>query len=128
MNCRKARGLLTAGRASGGLARRHVEECVACGRFAQRLAAVERELGERQADVRPPAGFAARVQAQLPGTDDLVGWAALRLLPAMLGMILLLSWLNLRTPASQTATETDDPAEAVLTWVLDPSTELENGS
>lgn len=128
MNCRKVRGLLTARRTADRAARRHVADCDECGRFAQRLAAVERELSERHAGVRPRAGFAARVEAQLPRDDDLMGWAALRLLPATLGFILLLSWLNLRTPASQTAAEPVDPAEAVLTWVLDPSTELENGS
>ncbi len=132
MNCRQARGLLTKGRAASAAARRHAMDCEECGRFARRLAAVERALGERHASISPPAGFAARVQAQLAGNDDLIGWAALRLLPATLGLILLLSWLNLRTPASQavtaTATATADPAAAVLTWVLDPSTELENGS
>jgi hypothetical protein len=128
MNCRQARELLTAGRTADRAARRHVADCGECGRFAQRLATVERALSEHHASIAPPAGFAARVQAQLPGGDDLIGWAALRLLPATLGLILLLSWLNLRTPESPAAEETADPAEAVLTWVLDPSTDLGSGS
>ncbi|MDH3403246.1 MAG: hypothetical protein OES32_10465 [Acidobacteriota bacterium] len=127
MNCRRARDLLTAGRATGGAARRHVESCADCERFARRLVAVETALGSHHAGLRPPAGFAAGVRARLPSGDGLIGWAALRLLPATLVLVLLLSWLNLRQEES-VAAASEDPIAAVVGWVLDPTTEIGNGS
>jgi len=57
----------------------------------------------------------------------MLGWAALRLLPATLVVIVLLSWLNIRGAGSEEAVEVD-PTGAVLTWILDPPTETESGS
>ena len=68
------------------------------------------------------------MRRRLPSEENRLGWAALRLLPATLGLLLLLSWLNLRDSGSASPAETSDPIEVVLSWVLDPSTELENGN
>jgi hypothetical protein len=88
---------------------------------------VERSLADHRTTVVPPAGFADRVRARLPRNDDLLGWAALRVLPATLVLIALLSWLNLRG-VETVEIEAVDPTDAVLSWVLDPSSELGNGS
>jgi predicted anti-sigma-YlaC factor YlaD len=132
MKCRRARALLHASEpqgshaaASGGL-RRHLAECGDCSRHSERLEELYRALGEHRASVSPATGFAARVRSRLPQQDDALGWAALRLLPATVGLVLFLSWLNWQQSAI--ADETiGDPTNAVLTWVLEPAIG-ENGS
>ena len=126
MNCRRTRRSLTRSGAADTSVRRHLEACDDCARFERRLAAVERSLADRRTRVIPPAGFAERVRARLPQSDDLLGWAALRVLPATLVLIVLLSWLNLRGVES-VGEDAVDPTDAMLTWVLDPASELGNG-
>ena len=127
MNCRRTRRLLTRPGGTDTSVRRHLATCDECGRFAARLAAVERSLADHHTQVIPSAGFAGRVRARLAQSDDLLGWAALRVLPATLVLIVLLSWLNLQGVDSAEA-EILDPTDAVLTWVLDPSSDLGSGS
>ena len=130
MKCTRVRALLHAtepqGAPSSGPVRRHLAACSDCSRYSERLAELYRALGEHRASVSPATGFAARVRSRLPQQDDALGWAALRLLPATVGLVLLLSWFNWQQSA--TADETvGDPTNAVLTWVLEPATG-ENGS
>jgi len=110
-----------------GAVRRHVADCDECGHFNQRLEAVERALGNHHLQVAPPTGFAGRIRARLPSNDDPLAWAALRLLPATLGLVLLLSWLNFHG-SERFEAEVEDPTTAVLTWVIDPLGELGSGS
>lgn len=124
MSCRRTRRLLQLhpGRRE---VRDHLALCPACTGFAARLAEVERALAAHRATELPPAGFSRRIAARLPPPEDLVGWAALRLLPATLALVLLLSWLNQRT---QEATPASDPADVLSSWVLDPFSETGGGS
>jgi predicted anti-sigma-YlaC factor YlaD len=126
MNCSRVRALLSTSAqqetpaAASQPVRRHLAQCDDCARYSERLEAVYRALGEHHGRVSPPAGFAARVRTRLPREDDTLGWAALQLLPATVGLVLLLSWLNWQQNAS--ADEViDDPTSAVLTWVLEPA-------
>lgn len=123
MKCRRVRDRLTRSPLRDGAVRGHLEECSACSDFARRLADVEIALGGHHAQVAPSPDFAARLRTHLPEESDLLGWAAWRLLPATVCVLLLLSWLNLRSLG--TDAETVDPTEAVLTWVVD--TELPFG-
>ncbi|MCZ6727342.1 MAG: hypothetical protein O7A98_08295 [Acidobacteria bacterium] len=127
MNCRRARIMMTGPNANLGAVRRHVADCDECGQFAQRLEAIERALGDHHLQVAPPTGFAARIRTRLGPHDDPLAWAALRLLPATLGLVLLLSWLNFHGGESFEA-EVEDPTTAVLNWVIDPLGDLESGS
>lgn len=122
MNCRRARQLLIAPGPASRQVREHAAACEECASYRQRLDAVYRALGDHHTPVAPPAGFASRVRGRLHRDEDPIGWAALRLLPATLGLILLLSWLNLRA-TEPAADEITDPTTAVLTWVLNPSLE-----
>ena len=70
----------------------HLAECPQCGALAARLLAVQQGLREHQAEHTPDAGFSARVVAHLPAPTEVLGWAALRLLPAALMLALLCSW------------------------------------
>ncbi len=117
MNCRSARDTLIATDGTDPVALRHAEGCPACARFVGRLEAAHELLGERS-EISPPPGFALRVRERLETSEDLLGWAALRLLPATLALALVLSWLSLRETDPLT-TETSDPETAVVSWLLD---------
>ena len=109
-------------RVTDAAARHLAAGCEECGGFARRLAAARAGLRGHRAHVEPDAGFAARVGAALPSRgrerDDL-SWAALRLLPATLGLALVLglwSWWGTASPTDLAATA---PTDDVLAWVLD---------
>jgi len=122
MNCRRARRMLTAADVGAAALRRHLASCAECARYEKRLEAVFETLGSHHLAVTAPASFSARVRARLRGDEDALGWAALRLLPATLGLLLLLSWLNYRSVDPDAAASTD-PTTAVLSWVLDAGSE-----
>ncbi len=124
MNCTTVQRELAAGKAGetqSDAARRHLDGCPQCARFDRRLHGARRALQEHRSPATPPPGFAAAVGRRLPQDRDLIGWAALRLLPATIGLVLLLSWLNLQQGRAFES-ETADPTEAVLSWVLEPTT------
>ncbi len=86
-------------------------------RIESRLEAVRLYLRGHHAGVEPDAGFAARVAARLDRpAADLLGWAAWKLLPATLALVLVLVWFAFQvTPLNEAASsQADDP----LTWVL----------
>jgi hypothetical protein len=57
------------------------------------------------------------VVARLPRTADAsFAWAALRLLPVTLALLLALAWLSWRTAEGEPA---PGPTEDVLAWVID---------
>jgi hypothetical protein len=103
----------------------HLESCAACSRFARRLQAARRFFREHHGNVEPDAAFAARVAARLNGGPaEMLGWAASRLLPATLALVLVLVWFAFRAePVQQTAYEELAPTDDLLSWVLDRSEE-----
>jgi hypothetical protein len=124
MNCTQVRALLHAPArpgdpvASNAEARRHLANCAGCADYGRRLAEIQQALSAHHGRVTPAPGFASRVRARLPRQDDPLGWAALRFLPATVGLVLLLSWLNWQQSASSEVAVTD-PTSAVLTWALE---------
>lgn len=78
-------------------------------------------LRDHHARVEPDPGFAARVVARLPATPDPLRWAALRLLPAGLGLALLLGLMVWRElPAGGAVPASVDELAA---WMVDPGGE-----
>ena len=126
MNCKKVRSLLMSPErpplpAEG---RKHLEDCAPCGRFAARLRIARRVLEEHRVDVEPDAGFAARVAARLPqGPAEILGWAAARLIPVTLVLVLILGWFALRVEPAQAIAEETAPTDDLVSWVLDQSGE-----
>lgn len=109
MTCDETRDALLAtarDRVAAAAVAAHLRDCAACARFAERLAATRAVLAEERLAVEPDAGFSARVVAALPNDTQLVGWAALRLLPAALGLLAALTWVGFR--------EAPSPAQALL--------------
>ena len=87
-----------------------------------RMARVRRYLREHHADVEPDPAFAGRVLARLernPG--EILGLAALRLLPAALALVLFLGWLALRTAPDQDASPAQPSPDDVISWLLEES-------
>jgi hypothetical protein len=97
----------------------HLEGCAACSRFAERLAMAHETLETHHAGVRPDPAFAARVVANLPEPSPVLGWAALRLLPAATALLLVLSawvWFGTDTPSEMVAAA---PTDDLVSWVLE---------
>jgi predicted anti-sigma-YlaC factor YlaD len=97
----------------------HLEECAACTRFAERLSIARQALEEHRAHVMPDDAFAARVVAELPQPSPVLGWAAVRLLPAAAALLLVLSawaWFGTGTPSEMVATA---PTDDLVSWVLE---------
>jgi hypothetical protein len=122
MTCHEARNRLGASSATppgrGPLAD-HLTGCAACTAYAARLALARRAFAEHHAGVEPPAGFAARVAQALPARGDLLGWAALRLLPAALALVLVLAgWALVRAHSTPVATGSQTAGDDLLAWVL----------
>lgn len=88
----------------------HVEGCAGCRAFLERLALAREVLATPLCEALPDAGFAGRVAARLPRPVDLMGWAALRLLPAALALLLALA-----------AYGQGHPPSAADLWLLEPS-------
>lgn len=101
--CKEIRDRLTAadGTEVAGDLRRHLESCPHCRQFAARAQAARDYLREHHAGVQPDPAFAARVTASLPDEPaGLLGWAALRVIPATLVLILVLGWFAVRAPST----------------------------
>lgn len=120
MNCRAARDLLMRDeRPMASVVADHVDACDGCTEFARKLDLARATLRAHQGEHRPDAAFAQRVRASLPGDTDLIGWAALRLLPATLALTLVLSaWCWIATPGPQALFE-QSPTDDLLSWALE---------
>lgn len=116
----------TSGRSPTGLPAEtaaHLRGCPACSRLAARLGQVQRDLERHHAGLEPEPGFAARVVSRLPRPTEVLGWAAVRLLPATVALVLVLTgWCWLAAP-SPSALLDDSPSDDLLAWVLDPEAE-----
>jgi len=97
----------------------HLRDCADCARFASRLDAVRHALTGHHADVEPDAGFAGRVAARLRHDPaDVLGWAAVRLLPATLVLLAALAWIAFQTTATPSDLLSESPTDDLLTWVI----------
>lgn len=102
----------------------HLERCADCRRFAERLNAARQALKAHHGNVEPDSAFAARVAARLPqGPAELLGWAAARLIPATLALVLVLAWFAYRGAPVETVAEESVPTDDLVSWVLDLSEE-----
>lgn len=119
MRCAEARRQLfdPLGRARSPQLADHLDRCVACAALAERLRHTQQQIRAYRSEHTPDPGFAARVIARLPDATAVLGWAALRLLPAALALALLCSWYSVtRGPgASDLLLRADDPQ--LLTYV-----------
>lgn len=99
----------------------HLGSCAACARYAARLA-VARDLLAREAGALPDAGFARRVVARLPSSAQVLGWAALRALPAAIVLALALGAFGVfQTPSPESSLLNDEASpEAILTYAALP--------
>ena len=127
MNCDTVQKILLDERATlGSDASAHLEKCPVCTRFAERIAMAHELLSSHHAGVEPDPAFASRVVANLPQPSPILGWAALRLLPAATALLLVLSawvWFGTSTPSELVASA---PTDDLVGWVLESSV-LENG-
>lgn len=112
MRCRALREGCTSGRLTlrdRGVVE-HTQGCAECRAFLARLELAREILATPLSDARPDAGFAARVATRLPQPVEMMGWAALRLLPAALAVLLALA-----------AYGQGHPPSAADLWLLEPS-------
>jgi predicted anti-sigma-YlaC factor YlaD len=128
MNCEKARQRLTSTveTARPAALEQHVEDCQACRQYATRRQAALELFADHRSEAQPDAGFASRVVARLEQPPlETLGWAALRLLPATLALVLALAWFvfGLESPAAYE--ESAVPTEDLVSWILE---QAENGS
>lgn len=109
---------------------RHLAACPACRAYVERVAAARRYFSGHHANVEPGDAFVASVRSRLEThAVELMGRAALRLLPVCLALLVLVGWLAWRSvsigdelAAGAPAADSSDvlsPTEDLLTWVLE---------
>ena len=128
MNCNEARNRLldlAAPPPAGEPLADHLESCSACAEYTGRLARTVRALGDHHARIEPDAAFAARVVAALPERRGILGWAALKLLPAALALVLVLTGWAAIEGRRHNVTQESGPTDDLLAWILQAE---ENGS
>lgn len=84
-----------------GEATAHLDACPECAAFARRLELAREALRRPAASadaLEPGASFALRVVDRLPKPAELLGWAALRALPAAVVLVLTLLWIGVSQP------------------------------
>ena len=120
MNCREARDqLMRTELPRTTSTTSHLDSCSECAEFAAKLDLAHAALRAHRGDHQPGPGFAHKVRESLPAGADLIGWAALRLLPATLALTLVLSaWCWLATPGPQALLE-QSPTDDLLSWALE---------
>lgn len=119
MDCNAVRDRLTTNAAApSGPLSEHLSVCKTCSRYAARLQLARRHLRQHHVHVEPDAAFVARLITHLPGPTDLLGWAAWRLLPAALALVVLLSWWCLRATPDPMALLVEAPSEDILSWII----------
>jgi predicted anti-sigma-YlaC factor YlaD len=104
----------------------HLAGCEDCRILKANLDAAGRMLRSRHAGVVPDGAFATRVRARLHREPvQVLGTAALRLLPVTVLLLLLISWLAFTATPQTEFGDSAAPTEDVLAWVLE---DLEAGS
>lgn len=102
----------------------HLAACAECSSFAERLDLARSVLADHGVVVEPDAGFAARVASRIGRPSDVLGWAAMRMLPAAMALVIALGAVaNLSPPGdvSSASAEPSDVSDAddVLLWIAD---------
>ena len=118
MNCSRVRDRLLAGSATAA-DQRHLGACPACGRFKERFEQTQAVLEDHHLAIVPDPSFAARVGARLSAPEPLLGWAAMRMLPAAGALLLVLAawaWIGTATPSELVVSS---PTDDLVSWVLD---------
>ena len=100
----------------------HLDRCDACARYAARIGIARQLFREHHGNVEPDEHFAGRVFARLRGQPvSTLGWAAVRVLPATLALLLVLAWLSWQAIPDPASSFLASPTEDPLGWVLDPT-------
>ncbi len=121
MHCAQVQERLADARADTPSARvlAHLAECPGCARFADRLHMAKELLRDHHAGAEPDAGFSARVVAALPSSSsEVLGWAAVRLLPVTLALALVLTVWALAVTPSPTSLVDQSADEDLWSWIL----------
>jgi predicted anti-sigma-YlaC factor YlaD len=121
MNCAQVRKWLADDQVETRSARvlEHLEECPGCARLADRLQTARELLRDHHAGAEPDAGFSARVVAALPSSSsEVLGWAAVRLLPVTLALALVLTVWALAVTPSPTSLVDQSADEDLWSWIL----------
>lgn len=121
MRCRALRRALDSGGVAVARQRReadHLAVCSDCRTLVERLEATRGSLGKPHAEIVPPPGFAARLIANLPRREEVLGWAALRLLPASLLIALTAGYLLATTPSPLDLPPNQGSDSELLVWLL----------
>ncbi|HEX9637685.1 MAG TPA: hypothetical protein VGB99_09135 [Acidobacteriota bacterium] len=123
MSCTETRRALDHGRPAVQL--EHLAGCRACSVYAERLELARRALREHRAEVEPDPAFAARVAARIDRPLELVGSAALRILPAAVALALILGALVQLTGSEPqpggAAGGAESVMDEVLVWLAEPA-------
>ena len=123
MTCNDVRKRLTAGDARGDEALRvgeHLGSCASCASYARRVQGVRRLFREHHAGLQPDPSFATRVARELrPEPQDLLAWAAVRMLPATAALLAVLIWLSVQTTTAPAALLDESPTDDLLSWVIE---------
>ena len=99
---------------------RHLRECAGCGAFASRVQLARETLQDHHAGIEPDATFADRVAARVrEDSVELLGWAAARLLPVTLALVLVLAWFALGSPSEIPGEAVPPPTDDLLLWVVE---------
>lgn len=116
MDHRTVRDRLTRGTA-GPEEMAHLDGCPECAAFARRLELARESFRASDAGIEPGPGFARQVVARLPQPAEVLGWAALRALPAAMALALVLFWLGISQPQSPAhLLASDADPDLLLTW------------
>ena len=98
----------------------HAEACPACDRYAVRARAARRMFQDHQGTVEPDGAFAARVLERLEQErDDSLGWAAARLLPATVALLVILAWVSLQVAPDPRALLVQSPTDDLVSWAIE---------
>jgi predicted anti-sigma-YlaC factor YlaD len=104
----------------------HLGGCPGCRDFAQKWTLLRGALGPAATTPEPDAGFSARVMARLPQPSEMLGWAALRALPAAVLLALVLAGLGAAEVPPPVSLLVDEPSSSqLLAWsVQEPAGDL----
>ena len=115
----KDRLLQRTGAAAGQPITHHLDGCPACRRFAEHLDEMRRDLRHHHSGFEPDAAFAARVSSRLESdAGEVVGRAALHLLPLSAALLLLLLWISAGTSPREPELTSEDSTQAYIDWIL----------
>ena len=124
MKCSEARDRLTAADGSyrDSSVAGHLEDCSACRTYVERLQTARGLLRDHHGNFEPDPAFADRVAARLPqGSTEVLGWAATRLLPASIALVLALSWFVFRSSPDVVIVDAQAPTDDLVSWVIEGS-------